>query len=263
MARLFFLLPVCLLLHDQHANVRDVLCATSTKMAPAQDPEAISRLVKNDPLTFMQMSIDRYLREVQGYSCFFCKRERVNGKLRAREEIDVVFRERPHSVYMQWRKGATSAQKVVFVKGENDDCLLALPAGLLSIAGVQVRSLDHPASKNSGRYLISDFGIKLGCERALRDMRRAGKAGTLRVHSEGDSAVPELDNQRCYKLVRDIDPAEEDGVRKAVFFFDTDTWLQTGTILYDVDNNLIAEYFFKDLHFNPQFTPQQFTQSAL
>lgn len=263
MARLLVVLPICLLLHDPLDRPQDSAPQATDRVAKAADQETISNILNKDPLVFLQMSLDRYAREAHGYTCFFCKRERVNGVLRGNEEIIVAFREKPHSVYMNWQRGATLAQKVLFVKGENDDCLLAAPAGLFSIVGVQQRSLDHPNSKNSGRYLVSEFGVKLGAERVLRDMRRAQKTGRLQVQYEGIFEVPQLDNHRCFKIVREINPAEEDGIRKAIFYFDVATWLQTGSILYDAEGNLIAEYFFKDMKFNPEFGPKQFTRAAL
>lgn len=263
MARLFLLLPVCLLLHDQRAYVQNFASYLVPRETAATGHNAIAQICKHDPPRFLQMSLDRYERAVNTYSCLLCKRERVKGRLLAAEEVEVFFKERPHSVFMNWRSGANLARKALYVKGENDDRLLALPAGLWGLAGVQTRKVDHPDLTRSGRYLINEFGIKLGTERTLRDMLHARDAGTLRVQYQGVFEVPQLDNCRCYKLVRNIDPAEEDGVTKAVFYFNAETWLQIGTVLYDADGGLIAEYFFREVRLNAEFSSKQFKREAL
>ena len=43
----------------------------------------------------------------------------------------------------------------------------------------------------------------------------------------------------------------------------TQTWLMVGTILRGEEGQLIAEYYFRDIHLNPTFAKDQFTRKAL
>src|SRR5207249_6036142 len=109
--------------------------------------------------------LERYDREVAGYSAILLKRERVAGKLQHLEKIEINFREHPFSVHMNWLEGGSGLlppQKVLYVKGENDGYLLARGRG--PIAGFIVVSKDPHGTeaRSTGRYTIDQFGINQG-----------------------------------------------------------------------------------------------------
>jgi hypothetical protein len=227
--------------------------------------QAIEQIIRNDPTEFIEMSLDRYDREVHGYSCILDKKERVNGKLKPREVVEACFREQPFSVFMDWKQGAGKAQRVLYVQGENDNKMKARPAGFVGRLGVFTRDVDAPDARASGRYLITQFGIKLGTERTLKPMLSAKSRNALHVHYEGVFQVPQTGNRLCYKIVRTpYDPPEDkEGVNELTLYFDVESWLQVGSILKDSEGNLIAEYFFRNIKINPTFKPNQFKPSAL
>lgn len=265
MGRHLLLLPVCLLLHGTQARMSEVTPPErSDRQVVIADKHAVEKLLRDNPIAGLRLALERYDREVRGYTCVLSKTERMDGVLRTPEEIDCCFKENPHSVYMHWKKGARLAAKALFVRGQNDDQLLALPAGILGFAGVQYRSLDSADSTSSGRYLINEFGIRFGAARTLDNIEKAKKAGGLiSVRYEGIFEVPQLDNRRCYKLVRKIDPPQESGSSEAVIYIDVETFLQTGTVLRAADGSLVGEYYFRDVRLNPTFPPEQFQKSAL
>lgn len=266
MARLLLFLPVCLFLQDQR-------CACEV-IEPADDPDrviqvdaeyqSIEAVLRNDPPRFLQMCLDRYDREVHGYSCTLQKRERVSGKLLPVEVVEAHFREKPFSVSMNWKKGAGRAQKTLYVEGENQNRMLARPAGLLSFVGVVAKDVNSPEIKAAGRYTITEFGMKLGTLRTLKPMIEARKRNALHVNYEGIFHVPETGNRRCYKLVRKpYDPPEDGGVNELTVYIDVDTWLQVGSVLKDAGGQLIAEYYFRDIRLNPSFAANQFSKAAM
>jgi len=207
------------------------------------------------PLLFLEMCLDRYKAEVKGYSTTFIKRERIEGKLQPPEKIEVHFREQPFSVSMNWQEGARLAQKVLYVAGENNGKLLARGRGLiLASMGVFEKDVDSADAKKTGRYPIDQFGIYLGTKRSLESMRKARKEGTLHIEYQGIFRVPELGDRVCHKFVRTpYAPPEDDGVFEYTIYIDQENWLQIGSVLKDVEGNLIASYFFRDLKINPQF----------
>jgi hypothetical protein len=232
------------------------------KELPAESQMA--RLARTEPIAFLEACLARDEREVKGYRCTLVKQERINGELRKEEEVRVAFRADPFSVLMEWRKNADKAQRVLFVKGENKDKLVVLPAGAAAVLGLWERPVDGPDAKASSRYTIDEFGIRLGMLRTLAPMRAASKRGKLEVEYLGEKKVPELDGRVCYVLKRvGYEKPEDDGITEATYFFDKETWLQTGSILKGEGGKTIATYFFKDIELNPKFDADTFSKDAV
>jgi hypothetical protein len=223
--------------------------------------EAIEKLLRESPVEFLQMCLDRFDREVQGYSCIMAKTERPRT---TPEVVQAYCREKPFSVFMNWLASPGKAQRVLYVEGENKGKMLAVPSGLFRYLGIREVNVDDPDVRKSGRYLVTEFGIKLAIDRTLRSMRAAQARGTLHVQYKGIFRVPETGDRLCYKVVRvPYDPPEDDGVYDLIFYIDIENWLQVGSILKDSEGKLIADYFFRDIRINPTFAPNQFQRSAL
>jgi hypothetical protein len=195
------------------------------------------------------------------------KQESINGKLQKPEEIKVYFREHPYSVYMQWLKGARKAERALYVEGENDGMMLARPYGFFArkVAGdIVVRDPTGAEAKQSGRYPISEFGLKKGTQRTLAGWIKAWERKALHVEYLGINRVKELGDRECYKLHRyNYDRPEGDGVIDLTVYIDKETLLQIGSILKAEGGKLIGRYFFHDIHLNPEFKKDQFTRKAL
>ncbi len=304
MARLLLLLPVCLYLQDGRCGPCDLEEEPAHPVAiksenlpvtarpglelvagfsgspvtpfPANLPweplreislrhqQAVEKILRADPPRFLQMCVERYDREVQGYSGILQKRERVAGQLHDTEVVAFHFRERPFSVSMNWKKGARRAQKTLYVEGENHNKMLARPAGFLAFVGVVERDVDSPDVKAAGRYTVTEFGMQLGTLRTLKPMIEAKARKALHVRYEGMFRVPEAGDRPCYKLVRTpYDPPEDEGVNELTIYLDAENWFQVGSVLKGADGQLIAEYYFRDLRLNPSFEPNPFTRAGL
>ncbi len=225
-------------------------------------------LLHYHPVEFLKMCLERYEREIEGYSLDFYKRERIKGKLQDLERLEVHFREKPFSVYMKWLDGARLAGSALYVEGENKNKLLARGKGALGIFGVQERYVDGADAKNSGRYTIAQFGVYLGTKRTMASMLRAQERGALFVEYHGEFKVPELrykdHDPICYKFVRKpYDPPEEEGVNELTIYIDKETWLQVGSVIRDTKGDVLAEYFFRNIQINPEFKKDQFTRAGL
>jgi hypothetical protein len=217
-----------------------------------------------DPVVFLEKCLERYDREVRGYSLVMVKHERVGNREHDWEVVQAHFREKPFSVYLKWLSGARQAKAALWVQGQFDNNLQVMPAGLISFVGVQQRSLTAADVKESGRYGIDEFGLKKATERSLDAWRRAQARGALHIHYEGVCYLPKAGNRPCYKLHRSpYEQPEEDGITDLVLYIDTETWLQVGSILHGADGRLIGEYYFRDIHLNPTFAADQFTRAAL
>jgi hypothetical protein len=271
--RLLLCLPICLLLAPESLPLGAV--ADPPEVAPPKQEvrdtgtalptnDKMVELAKSDPIAFLEACVLRYNREVKGYHLTFHKLERRQGKLQPQEVIEIHFREDPFSVRFDWKQGAGAAKRVLYVKGENNNKLLAKPSGIGSIVGVVERDIDGPDAKQSGRYPISEFGMKAGTMNTIGSMKAAREQNALHVEYLGEQKVKELDNRVCWVLKRSrYAKPEDDGVTEVTLFIDKETWLQTGSILKGAKDQLIAEYWFKDIQFNPEFGPAVFTRDGL
>lgn len=269
MKRLKWYLPVLLICIPLAVYL--LLAASSPDVSPdvpvheTSNPVSEAPLPDPDPIAFLRKCLERYDREVRGYTCIMEKRERVAGRLYPKEVIEVAFREKPAGVYMRWLEGARKADRVLYVEGENNDKMLARPHGVLAraIAGdVARRDVEGSEARQSGRYTLKQFGMKKAMQRTLAAWEKARAAGTLHVEYLGVTQVQETGNRPCYKLHRTSAP-EADGIIDSTFYIDVDYWLQVGSVLKGDGDKLIGEYFFRDIHLNPTFKKDQFTPAAL
>jgi hypothetical protein len=239
-------------------------CWSVPHFFPLPDESAMEKLAKNDPLSFFRQCLRRYDREVFAYTCTLDKTERLDGKVQPTEEIKVSFREEPFTALLEWEKNARLAKRSLYVKGQNNDKLLALPNGrLLSLAGVVERDPEGASAKSSSRYPQTEFGIKIGTERTVASCVEAKKHDALHVQYVGQKKVPEIGDRVCYVFKRaPYDKPEEDGITEATYYVDKATWLQVGSVLKG-DDGLIGAYWFRDIKLNPDFKPDTFTRKGL
>lgn len=268
MRRAFLCLPLCFLCISDSAS-REAPPTTSFREVadtgkPLPSEAEMERLAKSDPIRFLETCIQRYDREVKGYTTELVKQERIEGRLERREVIDVSFREDPFSVLMRWKEGARKAAATLYIKGENGDQLLVQPAGIFSFAGIVTRDPNGSDAKKSSRYSMPEFGIKIGMQRTLASWQRADKTQTLHIEFVGVKKIHELGDRSCWVLKRThYAKPEEDGIAGLTIYIDKENWLQTGSIIKGGQNKLIGEYYFRNLKLNPDFPPDTFTRDAL
>jgi hypothetical protein len=241
-------------------NVPTPLKVVEDDGAPLPDNAEMTRLAKEGPIKFLENCLKRYDREVKGYRCTLVKQERMGDKLQRSEVIAIAFREKPFSVLMEWKQGARLAHRVLYVKGQNDDMLVVKPAGLAAVVGVVKRDPEGPDARKSGRYPLTEFGIKIGVERTLGSWERARKDGALHVEYLGERKVPEVGGRRCWVLKRTgYKQPEEDGITELTTYFDQENWLQVGSVVKGAEGQVIGSYYFRDIQLNPKFPPDTFT----
>jgi hypothetical protein len=273
MRRLLLCLPVCFILVPEGTPRSDSFSSAAEPLplrevvddgSPLPSPAALERLAQTDPVAFLATCIKRYDREVKAYHLTLQKQERIAGKLQRTEVTEVAFREKPFSVLMSWKEGARLAQRVLYIKGENNDKLLVKPAGLASLIGVVERDVDGADAKQSGRYPMTEFGIKVGMQRTLAAWEDARQQNALHIDYLGIKAIKELEDHPCYVFRRTrYKKPEDDGITDLTVYFDQENWLQTGSVLKGAERQLIGEYFFRTIQLNPEFKPDPFTREAL
>src|SRR5262249_24522361 len=82
---------------DSNHKEKSAEIATPKAWQPP-DNATMRQLAAKDPIAFLENCVHRYNRDVQSYRLKFHKKERIGGRLNDAEEIDVCFRDKPHSV---------------------------------------------------------------------------------------------------------------------------------------------------------------------
>jgi hypothetical protein len=275
MRRVWLCLPLCVCLgsdrpsenHPSRPSGAFVAFADEGKnngALPSQNE--MERLARTDPLAFLQAALRRYSREnIQRYTLTLHKQENTGGKLNPAEVVEVAFRAKPHSVFFKWVEGARLAERVLYVEGENDDKMLARPAGAIArlVAGDVVgRDVTGADARQSSRSTLDEFGLKKNLQRTIDAWKAARDAGALNVEYLGVKKLKELNDRPAWALHR-TNKSAEDGVKESWFYVDTDTWFQAGIVQKDENGRLVASYWFRDIRLNPDFSKDQFTPAAL
>lgn len=273
MRRVLWVVPACLIAGcspvpdgDSHLSVPSVEAVTVVKALKPAEPSggAMERLLAADPVAFFERCLDRYDREVSCYRATLIKQERIKGRLGAEEEIEVHFRERPFSVLMEWKRGHKLARKTMYVDGAHENQIVVQLAGWRALVGQVTVPVDDEDAKATSRYPINEFGMAVGTRRALAAWRQARERGDLRAALQGTSQVPELGGRECWVVHSTHAPGRDpEGVVDTTYFIDTETWLQTGTVLRDDKGQLVGRYHFRAVEINPAFDDKTFCRERL
>jgi hypothetical protein len=272
MHRILLCLPVCLCLGSDRPDIRPTPPAVVAQANVVKDnggalPSAadLERLARNDPIGFLEACLQKYAREVKGYTLQLKKQEYLAGKLNPTETIDVSFQDKPHSVLFIWKEGARLAERALYVEGENDNKMLARPNGGVArlVAGdIVARDVDGDDARKSGRYPLNQFGFKKSMERTLLSWKAGKDKGDLKVDYQGVQKVKELAGRSCH-VFRRSGSGLEPGVKESTIYVDSESWLQVGVVLKGEDGLLMGSYWFGELKLNPKFDKDRFTRAAL
>jgi len=137
-------------------------------------------------------------RELTSYTAILEMQEEVSGSLREMDSIQFKLRQQPFSVYMRWHD---SGQEALFVRGRNEDRLLAKPAnGLAALKRLWRLDPDSRIAKQACRYPITESGIENLVNRVhefydSRDDWTSAVSCSVLKSSEADNVVTEYSMQ--------------------------------------------------------------------
>lgn len=241
----------------------------AVQAAPAPAGMSFEEQCRADPYAVLHGVLVKSRMEVEGYRCTFVKRERINGKLRDREVIACDFQESPFAVKFRWLEGKGRAEASLYVAGENDDQVLIVPASDLAKRALKftgktyaARSPDSVEAKDAARSPVTQFGMANALRRTLATWQAAKDRNELKVEYQGVTAVPELNGRRCHTFHRVTPTPEAEGVTQSLIYLDAETRLQVGTVIKAGDE-LIAEYFYRDVELNLPFANDHFSARNL
>jgi hypothetical protein len=127
------------------------------------------------------------LEEVKDYEATFIKREQINGQLLT-QTMQLKVREEPYSVYLKYQD-PSPGREILFVKGQNQNMLLAHEAsGLKSLLTVNL-AMDDPRVKAENRHAIVDLGMRRMVEMTIKQWEEEAKYGEVDVRYYPDAKI--------------------------------------------------------------------------
>lgn len=233
--------------------------------APAKPYDAKKDAPHDDFVELLRQSLIKYEESgVKGYTCTFVMHERVKGKLKDPEVIECWFQEKPFSVLMHWKEGAGKVAASLYVEGENDGLMCVRPANevLKRVVGTARKKVDCDEAKDSARYQMTEFGVRCGTERTYKAWKALKDRGVkLNIEYQGIQRLEKV-GRDCHVVKRYCNEPEEEGMTDVTVYLDVETMMQVGSVL-KAGNELIGEYYFKDIKINPTFEANRFKQEIL
>ena len=219
------------------------------------DPERVVELAQTDQIALFNWALEVYQKRVRDYTVTFYKQERIKGKLKKTELIDVMFREKPFSLFMKWEKNAGKIDKLLYVEGQNDNQMLVHPTGLF--AGIKSVKRD-PGDKEIKQACLStcdEFGFYRFMKSLLGVYETARKKGDLKTKYLGETVI---DGRRCLTLGRTLPAKKNYPNARLILQFDVEYLLPVSLDSYDWQGNLLARYSFKNIKFNVKLASNKF-----
>ncbi|MHC5061406.1 MAG: DUF1571 domain-containing protein [Planctomycetota bacterium] len=226
-----------------------------SNVTPTVSQEKLIELAKNDHITLLRLALERYENSVQDYVGTFYKQERLRGKLGKEQTIAFAFKEEPYSIYMEWEKNSGAADKLLYVKNQNDDKMIVHPTGLLSWLKSVKRDPGGKDVRKSSLYTCDQFGFYSSMKRGLEDYELAKENGDLEIKYTG---LTQVHGRNCITFERILPKKKDYDTARLVIKLDVEYLLPVELERYDWDNRLIFQYSFSDLKFNTGLKTEDF-----
>jgi len=192
---------------------------------------------------------------INDYTAVFQKHERVENKLMPRESIYLKF-QKPFKVYMRWLD--VPSKEAIYVKGENNNKVVAHCAGLLGLWTWSFSPRD-PALLQDNRHDITEIGMGFVIEMMRVNIPKAIEHAEVEVMK----IVDEVFEGRPTTMVEarfTPKPPRKYYTSRMVTHIDKEYRVPIGIACYDEQGQLEEQYAYKDLKVNVGLTGMDFSR---
>jgi hypothetical protein len=160
---------------------------------------------------------------------------------------------------MEWKKNGGKVDKLLYVKGSNDDKMIVHPTGLLSWVRSVKRDHAGKAARKASRYTCDQFGFHNSMKRILKHYELAKRNGDLKTRYIG---LTKVHGRKCIALERILPKKKDYTTARLIMKFDVEYLLPVALELYDWNDDLIMRNSFRDLKFNVGLKSTDFEPAA-
>jgi len=221
--------------------------------------DRLIEFAKTDHIALLQYAREHYSKRIQDYSATLEKQERINNTLKPVETLDIIFKERPFSVLMKWKKNPGKVDKLLYAEGHYDNKMIVHPTGLFSWLKSARRDPKGKEARQSSRRTCDQFGFYRSMDSLLKIYTLAQNQGDLRIGYVGKTMV---DKRPCIAMERILPVKKEYPYARLVMEFDVEYLVPTAITSYDWQGRLVGRYVYKNLRFNIGLTQDMFTTKA-
>lgn len=210
----------------------------------------------------------RYQSEVRDYRCTFVKQERIKGRLTAVQEIEVLFRREPHSVFMKWKINPDKVKRALWIDHPSHvdksgrKVARIEPAG--AIARAFVSEVQRPIHSDEARELsrrsLDEFGFGSTFHLLMTYNEVARQKGVLDFRYVGEG---EIDGRKTFVLERTLPFTGEGGAFPDALMrlhLDQEWLLPTAVYSYAdrAGRDLLGSYVMRSVVLNPGLSDSDF-----
>lgn len=219
----------------------------------------ILELAKSDMPGYLGKAIARHVAEVKDYSGMITKRERIRGKLGRSQEVEFQFREKPYSVLLRWKKNAGRVDKLLYVKGSNDNKMIVHPTGAWSWVKSVKRDPYCKEALRSTRFTCDKLGFYNRMKRLKKLYDDASKEGEVQINCLGSS---EVSGRKCIEIESVLPKSSKYEERRIELKLDEEYLLPIEFKSFDDKGRLLNEYTYSDLKLNVGFKDMDFAPAT-
>ena len=209
------------------------------------------------------------MKTIKDYEAQLIRRERINGRLTGYQYCDVKIRNAqpkqdvPFSIYMKFTKPtAVNGREAIWVKGSNDDKIIAHEAGALLGKITVFLNPTGPIAMRDNRYPIYEAGFKVLVERLIEKASREKQYGECEVKIESGKKFAK---RPCTVIeVVHPEPREYFEFHKALIYIDDELQLPVRYEAYTWpekrggDPVLLEQYLWTKIKLNVGLTDDDF-----
>ncbi|MGC9455146.1 MAG: DUF1571 domain-containing protein [Phycisphaerae bacterium] len=221
----------------------------------------IDELARTDHIALLEWCLENACGRYRDYTCTFVKQERIGGRLRDAQQIDVKFLAAPFSVAMLWTENPPIADRLIYVENKYNGKMLVRPTGILGgLVGTVTRDPTGEDVRRNTLRPVTLFGFVNALENLLDVYRQADQAGDLKTEFGG---YAEVGGREVVKLVRYLPPKDDYPAHKTEVYIDLEYLVPICIEGRNWDDELSSRYVYKDIRFNVGLTEDDFRPETL
>ena len=220
----------------------------------------LEQLAKTDHVALLNRCLKHYDGRFRDYTCTLVKQERLRGKLRKEQWVNVKFLDDPFSVAMAWTKNAGLGDRVLYVEGKWGGNMLVRPTSrLLRLAGTAKRKPDGKDARKYSLRTVDRFGFERSLHSLLEFYVKGKKNGVLKEAFGGYANVA---GRHAIVLIRYLPDTKDYPSYRTNVFIDTEHLVPICVEGKNEAGDLICRYVYKDVKFNVGLSEAGFTPKA-
>jgi len=199
--------------------------------------------------------VERKLAQIDNYTSFFHKQERIKGKLKEEEVVFLKFK-KPFKVYMKWVKDPGKGREVLYVEGWNHNKIKVHEVWMKTGSTLDLDAKGFLAMRGS-RHSITESGLENILRLLGRDLYGGIQSGQLTYREFGEEMVYGCQSRKV-EYFFPKDKTKGYYCCRAVINIDIETKIPIRVRIYDWEGLLVEDYGYESLKLNAGLTDADF-----